>query len=87
MALSRKKIIEAANDSLKRLDIEYADIIFAHAYDPEVSVEEVCEAFNQLIEDGKIFYWGTSSWPTSAIIKAHGYCKRSNLVGPLAEQC
>ena len=60
--MNRKHINEAINASLKRLDLEYVDILFAHGYDQDTPVEEVCRGFHDLIENGKIFYWGTSNW-------------------------
>ena len=60
--LSRKHIIEGLTASLKRLQEEYVDVVFAHRYDQETPIEEVCRAFNWLIEHGKAFYWGTSEW-------------------------
>ena len=38
------------------------DLVFAHFYDYNTPVEETCRGFNQVIEDGKAFYWGTSNW-------------------------
>ena len=60
--MNRKHINEAINASLKRLDLEYVDILFAHGYDQDTPVEEVCRGFHDLIENGKTFYWGTSNW-------------------------
>ena len=59
---SRKHIIEGTDNALKRLQLDYVDIIYCHLFDPQTSVEEVCRGFNQVIEDGKAFYWATSNW-------------------------
>jgi voltage-dependent potassium channel beta subunit len=48
--LSRKHIIEGVNNSLKRLQLDYVDIIFAHRPDFETSLEETCKAFHWVIE-------------------------------------
>lgn len=61
--LSRKHLWEGVNNSLKRLQLDYVDIIFAHRPDFDSSVEEVCKGFHEVIEDGKAFYWATSEWP------------------------
>lgn len=45
-SLSRKHIIEGVNDSLKRLQMDYVDVVFAHVMDLEVSVEEICRGFH-----------------------------------------
>jgi len=55
-------LTEGLNESLKRLQLDYVDVIFAHSYDPETPMEETVRGFNSLIEDGKAFYWGTSNW-------------------------
>lgn len=60
--LSRKHLIEGLTNSLKRLNLEYVDIVFAHRFDSEVPMEEICRGFNHLIEKGLAFYWGTSMW-------------------------
>ncbi len=49
IGLSRKHIIEGAKNSLKRLQLDYVDIIFCHRPDLETPVEETCRAFDYLI--------------------------------------
>jgi aryl-alcohol dehydrogenase-like predicted oxidoreductase len=44
--------------SLKRLQLDYVDIVFAHRPDPETPMEEIVRAFNHVINQGKAFYWG-----------------------------
>ena len=44
--LSRKHIIEGTTNSLKRLQLDYVDIIFAHLFDPNTPMEEICLGFN-----------------------------------------
>jgi aryl-alcohol dehydrogenase-like predicted oxidoreductase len=65
--LSRKHVVEGVLGSLKRLQLDYADIVFCHRYDGEVPLEETCRAMNWLIENGKAFYWGTSEWSAQQI--------------------
>lgn len=50
IGLSRKHIIEGARNSLKRLQMDYVDIIYAHRADEETPLEEVCRAFSWLID-------------------------------------
>jgi len=59
----RKHIIEGLDNSLKRLQLDYVDVVFSHRPDYESSLEETCAAFHHVIEQGKAFYWGTSEWP------------------------
>lgn len=47
--LSRKHLIEGTKKSLANLQLDYADIIFAHRYDPDTPMEEVCRGFDWII--------------------------------------
>ncbi|KAG0056483.1 hypothetical protein BGZ83_004741 [Gryganskiella cystojenkinii] len=84
--LSRKHIIEGTDASLKRLQLEYVDLLYAHRPDPDTPMEEIVRAFNYVIEKGKAFYWGTSEWSAQQITEAHAVAERLNLIGPLMEQ-
>ncbi|KAJ5673190.1 Potassium channel voltage-dependent beta subunit KCNAB-like protein [Penicillium longicatenatum] len=84
--LSRKHIIEGMNQSLKRLDLPYVDIVYAHRPDRDTPMEEVVRGFNYLIDNGKAFYWGTSEWSASEISDAWRIADRLGLVGPVVEQ-
>ena len=48
--LSRKHIIEGTRNSLKRLQLDYVDVIYAHRYDEDTPLEEVVKAFSWIIE-------------------------------------
>jgi len=84
--LSRKHVIEGTNASLKRLQLDYVDVLFCHRYDYETPLEETCRAFHSLIEDGKAFYWGTSEWSATEIVSAIEICDKLNLHKPIVEQ-
>ena len=83
---SRKHIIEGVNNSLKRLQMDYVDIVYAHRYDLHTPLEETCRAYNYLIDNGKAFYWATSEWTASQIMEAYKICDRLNLIPPIVEQ-
>ncbi|TNV78237.1 hypothetical protein FGO68_gene426 [Halteria grandinella] len=87
VGLSRKHIIEGMNNSLARLQLDYADIVFAHRSDAFTPLEETCRAFSWLIDQGKAFYWGTSEWDADTIAEAIQLCEKLNLHKPIAEQC
>ena len=53
--------------SLKRLELDYVDVIYAHQIDEDTPMEEICRGFNKIIEDGKAFYWATSNWSAENI--------------------
>jgi len=85
--LSRKHILEGVNNSLRRLELDYIDIVFCHRPDIYTPVEETCRAMDWLINQGKSFYWGTSEWSVSQIWEAHFICEKLGLIKPIDEQC
>jgi len=84
--LSRKHVRESIEKSLKRLKTDYLDIYFAHRYDPEVPMEEIVSTFSQLVDEGKILYWGTSEWPPARIAEAVTFARENGLHPPAVEQ-
>jgi voltage-dependent potassium channel beta subunit len=84
--LSYKHIIEGVNNALKRLQLDYVDFVFAHRPDPDTPIEESVFAFNQVIRQGKAFYWGTSEWSAAEIMRATDFARRNNLHPPSMEQ-
>lgn len=84
--LSRKHIFESCHASLRRLNLEYLDLYFCHRYDPEVPLEEVVRAMDDLIRQGKVLYWGTSEWRAAQIAHAHTIAQRGGLYPPAVEQ-
>eukprot|EP01084_Bolivina_argentea_P274201 467300_1 len=86
VGLSLKHLCEGMKASLKRTGLEYVDVVYAHRYDPVTPMEEIVRGFTQLIQKGYAFYWGTSMWPTEAIIEAYWTAKLHNLIPPVVEQ-
>ncbi|KAE8804012.1 putative voltage-gated potassium channel subunit beta [Hordeum vulgare] len=84
--LSRKHIVEGLKASLKRLDMEYVDVVYAHRPDATTPIEETVRAMNWVIDQGWAFYWGTSEWSAQQITEAWGVANRLDLVGPIVEQ-
>eukprot|EP00494_Astrolonche_serrata_P029925 UN30192 len=84
--LSRKHILEGMDASLKRLKLDYVDIVFCHRPDPLGNMEETVRGFTQLIKDGKAHYWGTSEWSAQQITEAYWIAKVHNLIPPVVEQ-
>ena len=85
--LSRKHIIEGIRNSLKRLELDYVDVVFCHRPDMYTPLEETCRAMNWVIDQGYAFYWGTSQWTASSIMEAYKICDKLNLIPPIVEQC
>jgi voltage-dependent potassium channel beta subunit len=84
--LSRKHLVEACNEALQRLQVDYLDLYFCHRPDKSVPVEEVVWTMNHLIQQGKILYWGTSEWSGVEIMEAHRVAQAYRLIGPTMEQ-
>ena len=66
--LSRKHLFEACNEALQRLQVEYLDLFFCHRPDSTVPIEEVVWTMHNLIQQGKVLYWGTSQWSNHSTI-------------------
>ena len=84
--LSRKHVIEACNEALSRLQVDYLDLYFCHRPDKKTPIEETVWAMNTLIQQGKILYWGTSEWSGVEIMEAHRVAEHYRLIGPTMEQ-
>ncbi|MBV8673560.1 MAG: aldo/keto reductase, partial [Acidobacteriaceae bacterium] len=59
--LSRKHIMHAINDSLRRLGTDYVDLYQIHRFDYSTPIEETMEALNDVVRAGKALYIGASS--------------------------
>jgi voltage-dependent potassium channel beta subunit len=84
--LSRKHVTESINASLKRLGTDYLDLYFCHRYDPDTPMEEIVRTMSNLVDQGKILYWGTSEWEAAQIARAAGVARQYNLIPPSMEQ-
>ena len=84
--LSKKHIHDACNAALKRLQVDYLDLFFCHRPDPETPILETVYSMNDLLQQGKIMYWGTSEWSSKEIEEAFKCSKKYNLRGPTMEQ-
>jgi len=73
--------------SLKRLDHDYVDVVFAHRPDPATPMKEIVEGFTQCIRNLNLaYYWGTSEWSAMQIMEATQIAERYNLIAPVVEQ-
>jgi aryl-alcohol dehydrogenase-like predicted oxidoreductase len=72
--------------SLKRLDMDYVDLLYCHRPDTSTPVEETVRAMNWVIDHGYAFYWGTSEWSAQQITEAWEVANRLDMVGPSMEQ-
>jgi aryl-alcohol dehydrogenase-like predicted oxidoreductase len=67
----RKHMVEALNGSLKRLKLDYLDLLWVHAWDELTPVEEVMRGLDDLVRAGKVFYVGISDAPAWWIARAN----------------
>lgn len=84
--LNRKYLLQAMDGSLKRLQLDYVDLIFCHRPDPETPIEETVWAMSDIIRQGKALYWGTSEWSADQIMQAYQIAERHRLRKPQMEQ-
>jgi aryl-alcohol dehydrogenase-like predicted oxidoreductase len=83
--LSAKYMVQAVEDSLKRLQTDYIDLYQSHRDDPDVPQEETGEAFARLVEQGKVRAIGASNFTADRLIsanklaEAHGWPRYESL--------
>ncbi len=86
IGLSRKHIVDACHNGLKRLNVDYLDLYFCHRPDPNTPIEETVHAMSDLISQGKVLYWGTSEWSAIQLEEAYQIAEDNNLHAPTMEQ-
>ena len=84
--LSHKHIVEGVNNALRRLQMDYVDLVFCHRPDPNTPIEETVRAMDIIIRQGKAFYWGTSEWNAADVMRADGLARQYGLMPPTMEQ-
>jgi len=83
---SRRWIARAVDDSLRRLGVEHLDLYQAHRPDPHTDLLETLSALSDLVHQGKILYYGTSTFSTEDVVAAQYLAREHHLVAPLTEQ-
>jgi aryl-alcohol dehydrogenase-like predicted oxidoreductase len=76
---SRRWIMTAAENSLRRLQTDYIDLYQVHRPDPATDIEETLSALSDLIHSGKVRAVGTSAMPASDIVEAQWVAERRGL--------
>ncbi len=84
--LSRKHVVDACDDALKRLRVDYLDLYFCHRPDPDAPISETVAAMDALVRQGKVLYWGTSEWSAAQIREAHAAARGNGWQAPSMEQ-
>ncbi|MEM9614717.1 MAG: aldo/keto reductase [Actinomycetota bacterium] len=77
--LSRRWIIQACEDSLRRLGVDHIDLYQAHFIDPLVPIEETMSAFTDLVRQGKVRYLGCSNYSAWRLMEALAASDRRDL--------
>jgi aryl-alcohol dehydrogenase-like predicted oxidoreductase len=76
---SRRYIMQAVEDSLRRLRTDWFDLYQIHAPDPRTPIEETLRALDDLIHQGKVRYIGCSNFPAWQVVEAQWTAKANNL--------
>lgn len=86
MGLSAKHVRDACDAALIRLKVDYLDLFYCHRPDADTPIEETVRAMHNLVQQGKVVYWGTSEWSAQQITEAHGIARQEHLTPPTMEQ-
>jgi len=86
VGLSHKHLMEGTKNSLKRLQLDYVDLLFCHRPDGNTPMEETVRAMDMIIRSGMAFYWGTSEWSAEQIEQAHHCAREIHAIPPSMEQ-
>jgi len=84
--LNRKYLMQAIDHSLKRLDLDFVDLVYCHRPDANTPLEETVYAMHDIIASGKALYWGTSEWSAAEIAAAWQIADKHHLHKPVVEQ-
>jgi len=86
MGHSWKRLVEGTKNSLRRLQMDYVDLLFCHRKDDDTSIEETVRAMDTIIRQGHAFYWGTSEWEADDIAAAAEFAEKNDMIPPTMEQ-
>jgi aryl-alcohol dehydrogenase-like predicted oxidoreductase len=76
---SRKHIVEALEQSLRRLQVDYIDLYQTHIWDPATNIAEMMQAFHDLVRAGKVLYIGITDMPFWQFATAHLHAVHNGL--------
>jgi aryl-alcohol dehydrogenase-like predicted oxidoreductase len=83
---SRRWLVTALDDSLRRLGVDHVDLYQVHRWDPRTSDEETLSALTDLQRAGKIRYFGSSTFPAYRIVEAQWAAREQHLSRYVTEQ-
>jgi len=83
---SRRWITRAVEDSLRRLNTDWIDLYQLHRFDPHTDIDDTLAALTDLVHQGKIRYFGHSTFPASRIVEGQCAARDRNLQRFVTEQ-
>jgi aryl-alcohol dehydrogenase-like predicted oxidoreductase len=83
---SRRYVVRAVEDSLRRLDTDWIDVYQVHRPDPRTDVEETLSALTDLVREGKIRAFGSSTFGAEELVEAHHVALNRGLMRFRTEQ-
>ncbi len=86
VGLSRKHVVEGLDAALKRLQVDYVDLVFCHRPDPHTPTETVVRAMTDMVRSGRATAWGTSEWSAQQYTEAFWIARTLGLEPPCFEQ-
>jgi aryl-alcohol dehydrogenase-like predicted oxidoreductase len=84
--LSRRWIVQSCESSLRRLGMEHIDLYQMHRPDPGTPVDETLQAFDELVQSGKVRAFGTSTFSPQQLAHVHASAERLGVTSPCTEQ-
>src|SRR5450756_1665958 len=84
--LSRRWLLQAAEDSLKRLGTDFIDIYYLHKEDHSTPLDETVRAMGELIRQGKVRYFGVSNYRAWRVAEICNNCDRRGIDRPIVSQ-
>ncbi len=83
---SRRWLVRACEDSLRRLRTDWIDLYQMHRLDETTAIDETLSALDDLVHQGKVRYVGTSNFPASSLVEAQWAASERRYARPVAEQ-
>jgi aryl-alcohol dehydrogenase-like predicted oxidoreductase len=77
--LSRYHIYHSVDASLKRLQLDYIDILYVHGVDPKTEVEQIVQTLNDIVNTGKVRYIAICNWSAWKVAQAQTFAKLRGL--------
>jgi len=84
---SRKYLTASLDQSLRRMNLDYADLFYIHRFDPETPLEETLQALVDVVRQGKALYVGISRWPHEATEFGYRYLKERDVPCLIYQGC